>query len=243
VKEGVFKECETVVLLGQNGTGKTTFIKLLAGKITPDKIVGDDEEKNSLPQLLVSYKPQEVDFKFKCTVRHLFHKKINAAFCDPVFITDVVKPMKLESIIDQELELLSGGEAQRVALVLTLGKPADLYLIDEPSAFLDAEQRVIASKVIRRFVTHNKKTAFVVEHDFTMATYMADKIVVYEGEPGVDCVANSPEPMISGMNRFLGNLGVTFRRDATNFRPRINKLNSSRDREQKQSGTYFHHQC
>lgn len=63
---------------------------------------------------------------------------------------------------------MSGGELQRVALCLCLGKPAEVYLIDEPSAYLDSEQRITASKVIKRFILHAKKTAFVVEHDFIM---------------------------------------------------------------------------
>lgn len=82
-------------------------------------------------------------------------------------------------------------------------QPADIYLIDEPSAHLDSEQRLLAAKVIKRFILHEKKTAFVVEHDFIMATYLADKVVVFEGKPSVDCIANAPEPLASGMNRFL----------------------------------------
>lgn len=39
---------------------------------------------------------------------------------------------------------------------------------------------------------NSKKAAFIVEHDFIMATYLADKVIVYEGEPGINCVANSP---------------------------------------------------
>ena len=72
-----------------------------------------------------------------------------------------------------------------------------------------------------------------------MATYLADKVIVFEGEPGKKTRANAPEGLVSGMNRFLGLLGVTFRRDPTNFRPRINKLNSNLDREQKTSGDFY----
>ena len=82
-------------------------------------------------------------------------------------------------------------------------QPADIYLIDEPSAHLDSEQRLLAAKVIKRFILHAKKTAFVVEHDFIMATYLADKVVVFEGKPSVDCTANVPEPLASGRNSFL----------------------------------------
>jgi ATP-binding cassette, sub-family E, member 1 len=135
---------------------------------------------------------------------------------------------------------LSGGELQRVALVLALGKPADIYLIDEPSAYLDSEQRIIAAKMIKRFILHSKKTAFVVEHDFIMSSYLADRVVVYEGLPGRDCTALTPVNLVTGMNRFLKALEITFRRDPTNFRPRINKMDSVKDKEQKFSGQYFY---
>jgi len=104
---------------------------------------------------------------------------------------------------------------------------------------LDSEQRLIAAKVIKRFILNSKKAGFVVEHDFIMATYLADLVIVYEGNPGRDCIANSPEKLVSGMNKFLALMGITFRRDPTNFRPRINKLDSQKDKEQKISGNHF----
>lgn len=169
----------------------------------------------------------------------LLLKKIKAAFMHPQFQSDVVKPLQIEPIIDQNVQNLSGGELQRVALVLCMGQPADIYLIDEPSAYLDSEQRIIAAKVIKKFIFHSKKTAFIVEHDFIMATYLADRVIVYEGMPSVNAKANSPEGLLGGMNKFLESLEITFRRDPTNFRPRINKMDSVKDKEQKSSGQYF----
>merc|ERR1712203_1185761 len=157
----------------------------------------------------------------------------------PQFQSDVVKPMLIEQIADHGVQTLSGGELQRVALVLALGKPADIYLIDEPSAYLDVEQRVVTARVLKRFIIHAKKTAFIVEHDFIMATYLADRVIVYDGEPGVHCIATAPMSLLEGMNRFLQQLEITFRRDPANFRPRINKVDSVKDREQKTSGSYF----
>ncbi len=83
------------------------------------------------------------------------------------------------------------------------------------------------------------KTAFVVEHDFIMANYLADKFIVYDGQPGVKCWANKPMSIVEGMNKFLSQLGVTFRRDNQNLRPRINKIDSTLDKEQKLSGQYY----
>lgn len=234
VEAGSFTDSEIVVMLGENGTGKTTFIRMLAGLLKPD-----DDGGEGVPELNVSYKPQKISPKFDGTVRQLLHIKIRDAYLHPQFMTDVTRPMRIEELLDQDVQHLSGGELQRVALVLALGKPADIYLIDEPSAYLDSEQRIIAAKVIKRFILHSKSSAYVIEHDFIMATYLADRVIVYEGVPAKDCTATEPQPLLSGMNAFLKSLNITFRRDPTNFRPRINKLESVKDKEQKSSGNYF----
>lgn len=233
VAPGAFTDSEIIVLLGENGTGKTTFIKLLAGMDAPDGGAAD------IPQLNVSYKPQKLVARADTSVRALLLERVRDMWLHPQFQTDVARPLRMDALLDQQVCDLSGGELQRLALVLALGKPADIYLIDEPSAYLDAEQRIVASKVIKRFILHAKKTAFVVEHDFIMATYLADRVVVFSGTPSVSAAASSPQPMVAGMNAFLRSLGITFRRDPTNMRPRINKADSQKDQEQKASGDYF----
>ena len=100
----------------------------------------------------------------------------------------------------------------------------------------------------------------MVEHDFIMATYLADRVIVFEGTPSVNTRACAPQSLLTGMNKFLEQLQITFRRDPSNYRyiliqsdlgicfnfhpnficrPRINKLNSVKDSEQKASGNYF----
>ena len=83
--------------------------------------------------------------------------------------------MNVKVLMEKTVSKLSGGELQKLALTIALGKPADIYLIDEPSAYLDSEQRLIAAKYIKKYIRYTKKTAFIVEHDFIMATYLADK--------------------------------------------------------------------
>ncbi|THH21144.1 hypothetical protein EW146_g341 [Bondarzewia mesenterica] len=232
VEEGSFTDSEIIVMLGENGTGKTTFVRLLAGD-TPDI----ETDKQSWA---VSLKPQTISPKFPGTVRMLLLKRIKQAFMHSQFQTDVLKPMNLDAIMDQDVKTLSGGELQRVAIVLALGvSNVSIYLIDEPSSFLDSEQRIIASKVIKRFILHAKKTAFIIEHDFIMATYLADRVIVFEGQPAIAATATPPQSLLTGMNKFLASLEITFRRDPTNFRPRVNKLHSVKDREQKIAGNYF----
>lgn len=233
VECGWFRDSQIVVMLGENGTGKTTFVKMLAGILKPD------DESEGVPELKVSYKPQKISPSFQHSVQTLLHKRIRAMYTHPQFVTDVVKPMAADKLYDKRVIDLSGGELQRVALVMALGSAADVYLIDEPSAYLDSEQRIIAAKVIKRYILHIKKSCFVVEHDFIMATYLADKVIVFEGQPAVKCYARRPQSLLHGMNKFLKQLNITFRRDPNNWRPRINKLDSQKDSEQKKSGNYF----
>lgn len=143
VAGGSFTDSEIIVLLGENGTGKTTLIRILAGNLEAD-------ENAEVPTLNISYKPQKISPKFQGTVRQLLQARIRDSIIHPQFNTDVLKPLQIENIMDQEVTNLSGGELQRVALTLCLGKPADVYLIDEPSAYLDSEQRLHAAKVIKR---------------------------------------------------------------------------------------------
>jgi ATP-binding cassette subfamily E protein 1 len=227
IDKGVFTDSEIIVLLGENGTGKTTFVRMLAGLLKSDEQVKLEAEgmeyEASLagaPDLNVSYKPQKISPKFQGTVQQLLHMRVPDAYLHPQFDSDVMRPLAMAAIIDNGVQNLSGGELQRLAITLALGKPADVYLIDEPSAYLDSEQRINCAKVIKRFIMHSKKTAFVVEHDFIMATYLADRVVVYHGQPGIEATASSPQSLLSGMNQFLRGLEVTFRRDPTNFRPR-----------------------
>ena len=175
IESGIFNASETVVMLGQNGTGKTTMIKVLAGIHKPD------DEALELPRLNISYKPQTIAPKFQGTVNDLFHLKLQQTWSSSLFRTEVLIPLDIESLLDNEVQTLSGGELQRVALVIALAKPCDLYLIDEPSAYLDSEQRILAARVMKRWIMNAKRAAFVVEHDFIMATYLADKVIVFSG--------------------------------------------------------------
>ena len=233
VEPGDFSDSEILVMLGENGTGKTTFIRMMAGKLDPD------EGNADIPTLNISYKPQKISPKSEKTVQQMLHEKIRDAYVHPQFVADVMKPLNMQDLMDQEVQNLSGGELQRVALALCLGKPADVYLIDEPSAYLDSEQRLVAAKLIKRFILHAKKTGFIVEHDFIMATYLADRVIVFEGTPSVNTKACSPQSLLTGMNKFLQMLEITFRRDPENWRPRINKFGSNMHERQVSANNYF----
>jgi len=245
VEGGELKRSEIVVLLGENGTGKTSLVRVLAGQLQPDRVEGNEEvegnEKvdDSWRSLNISLKPQMVKPTFPGKVSELLETKLGSRFHHYGFQNDVVRPLGIDRLLDHQVTKLSGGEKQRVAICLCLGKPADLYLLDEPSAFLDCEQRVAVSKAIKRFILNSGRTAVVVEHDFMMACYLADRVVYYRGEPGVQAQASTPLSPAEGINNFLQLLGITFRRDPISDRPRINKLGSQKDQQQKKSQRYF----
>lgn len=196
---------------------------MLAGVLKPD------DEEVEMPRLSISYKPQTIAPKFEGTVQELFVTKLKDAWSTSIFKTEVLIPLDIDPLLDNAVKTLSGGELQRVAIVLCLAKPCDIYLIDEPSAYLDSEQRVNASRVMKRWILSSKRSAFIVEHDFIMATYLADKVICFEGTPAKETKCSSPESLITGMNKFLKMMEITFRRDPTNFRPRINKHASQKD--------------
>lgn len=232
IQAGSFNNNEITVLLGENGTGKTTFIKLLAGKINPDNDV-------TVPELVVSYKPQIINPKFDGTVRDLLFSKVNDAMANSQFNLEIVRPLGIHNLFDKKVKELSGGELQCVAIVLCFGRPADVYLLDECSAFLDCSKRVTVAKIIRRYIMNTQKSCFVVEHDLLMILYLADKIMLFDGIPGKESKVAASCSVVSGLNQFLKNIDVSMRKDIKSGRPRFNKLDSVMDQEQKISGQYI----
>jgi ATP-binding cassette subfamily E protein 1 len=229
---GEIRKGEVTGIVGPNGIGKSTFVKILAGEIQPT-------EGNIEMNIKVSYKPQYIKAEEPVAVGD-FLRSINKQLDTSYYQTEILRPLQLERLLNQPLNDLSGGELQRVAIAACLSRTADLYLLDEPSAHLDVEQRVMATKVIRRFAENNKVTAMVVDHDIYMIDMLSDRLLVFEGQPMVRGEVHGPFNMREGMNRFLKNIGITFRRDEETKRPRVNKLDSRLDRTQKAEGEYYY---
>jgi ATP-binding cassette subfamily E protein 1 len=251
VEAGDFNGSEIIGLMGENGTGKTTYLQMLAGLHDKETTPAGAKEKtyeNEPVSLLgmgvtMAYKRQDYAPKYRRytkTVRDLFERNVQLAFTDQMFKMLVMKPLKMEEMMDLPVASLSGGELQRLAIVVCLGTPAAVYLIDEPSAGLDCEQRVLVAKVIKRWViSHMQRTCYVIEHDCLMMSALADRMILFSGQPGIETTAHNPCSVGESFNSFLKSLNVTFRRDPTNYRPRINKENSVKDRAQKNSGQYY----
>ncbi len=229
IEGGSIYKGEIIGIIGENALGKSTFMKILAGEIKPDE--GDFENKAKL-----SFKPQYLELEFDGTVEDYLHEEIKVS---NDFKLHILNPLGLDRILDKQINNLSGGELQRVAIALCLGKEADIYLLDEPSAFLDVEERVNFVRVLRRFIEKRKKICFVIDHDLMMLNYMSDRAIVFKGESGTYGVSLEPSSLQESMNIFLKEVQVTFRRDPESGRPRANKLDSQKDKEQKTKGVYF----
>jgi ATP-binding cassette, sub-family E, member 1 len=229
---GKVRQCEVVGVVGPNGTGKTTMVKILAGEHEYDAgwVTAD---------ATISYKPQHIDVDMECTVQTWLDAEVGPRWRSGEYNVNVIRALGVDELLAKEVNNLSGGELQSVSIAVCLGKEADLYLLDEPSAHLDANARMETAKAIRRTMESNEKSAFVIDHDVYFIDIVSDSLLVFEGEGGVHGMAEGPFRLREGMNRFLKGVDVTFRRDHDSKRPRINKSKSRKDREQREKGDYY----
>jgi len=225
--DGEIQKHDVIGILGENGIGKTSFVKILAGIEKPDKGSIDSSVK-------VSYKPQYIETESEELVASFLSNAIEK------YNNQIVIPLSIEPLFKKQLKQLSGGELQKVAIAYSLSQDADLFLMDEPSAYLDVEQRLLVSRIIRDFIFTKGKSIMIVDHDLLFLDNLSDKLMVFDGEPAVKGVAKGPFSMNEGMNAFLTDLNVTLRRDHESNMPRINKPNSQIDRKQRSEGKLFY---
>ena len=229
---------EVIGIVGPNGIGKTTFLLTLVRKLEPSEGMVME-----LGEYTVSYKPQYVSpelFPKDTTVGELM-RRVNpeAAVPGSWLYMELVKKLRLDKLWDRVPRKLSGGEMQKLAVAISLAREADIYFLDEPSAYLDVEERLTVARIIRRLTETREAASFVVEHDLLIIDFISDKLIPILGQPGIEGRAHKPSSLKKGMNIFLKDLGVTFRRDPQTGRPRINKEGSYLDRMQKAKGEYY----
>ncbi|MEM4272168.1 MAG: ATP-binding cassette domain-containing protein, partial [Candidatus Bilamarchaeaceae archaeon] len=222
------REGEIIGIVGKNALGKSLFVKLLAGEEKPDE--------GESGQFTVSYKPQYIKPEEGRTVFSLF----SGEDIDPLIAEKAKRELSLAKLMDKELTKLSGGELQRVSIAHALSRKADIYLFDEPTAFMDIEQRLRFAELLRHAINETEKSAFVVDHDIVFLDAIANRLMVFEGESSVRGHACAPAEKREGMNAFLRLAGITMRRDKDSKRPRINKPGSVLDREQREQNEYYY---
>ena len=235
---------EIIGILGPNSIGKTTFINSIANTITTEikdmdeKIKESNEEINQ--KLKVIIKPQYIKIEEEGSVSDLIAQIKLAPHLSQSYKKRLINNLNLENIRERSFSELSGGELQRAAIAKCLSTEADIYLLDEPSAFLDVEMRLQVAQLLRKSIEELKKSGFVVEHDIITQDFIADSILVFEGTPGLEGKALPPQNLRDGFNTFLKMMGITFRRDSTTKRPRVNKLGSNKDLYQKRINEFYY---
>ena len=231
---------EIIGILGANGIGKSTFIDLIANKIKSNNENQSNAENAESKKLKVSIKPQYIKMIESKLVSEIINQIRLAPHLSQSYKKRLISGLKLEEIKERRFIELSGGELQRVAIANCLSTEADIYLLDEPSAFLDVEMRLQVAQLLRKSIEELKKSAFVVEHDIITQDFIADSILVFEGTPGLEGKAFAPLGLRDGFNLFLKLMGITFRRDNLTKRPRINKTGSTKDAYQKRIDEYYY---
>jgi len=233
VQPGSIEKSEVLGVVGRNAIGKSTFVKVLAGETEPTA-------GSISVDLTISYKPQYIKVKDELDMKvkdFIYTLKGGLSEAD---VIEVLHPLGIPELEEKELKELSGGELQSVAIAACLCQDASLYMLDEPSAHLDVEQKVRLIKTLRRYAERRGVSMLIVDHDIYLIDLLSDRLMVFDGKPGVRGEIKGCFEMREGMNLFLKNLGITFRRDETTLRPRINKIGSAKDREQKETGKYYY---
>ncbi|MFB5603581.1 MAG: ribosome biogenesis/translation initiation ATPase RLI [Candidatus Nitrosomaritimum aestuariumsis] len=233
VEPGKVHKGEVLGIMGANALGKTTMMKMIAGVDKPD--AGEVDKK-----IKIAYKPQYLQNDIDVEVIALLDRANESPIEGSQEEEQIIDPLKIKKLYNKSVKNLSGGELQKVAVASCLLQKVDLYALDEPSAFLDVEDRIAVAKFLQKFVRSFGKSAIVIDHDIQLMDLISDSIVIFEGESGREGHATSPMPKADAMNRFLKSLDMTFRRDEKSLRPRVNKLESRLDKDQKVSGNFYY---
>ena len=233
IEPGRVRKGEVLGIMGANALGKTTMMKMIAGVEKPD--VGSIDKK-----IKIAYKPQYLQNDFDVEVISLLEKASGGPIEGSQEEEQILDPLKIRKLYNKSVKNLSGGELQKIAVASCLIQKVDLYALDEPSAFLDVEDRIAVAKFLQKFVRSFGKSAIIIDHDLQLMDLVSDSMIIFEGESGKAGIATSPMPKPEAMNRFLKSLDMSFRRDEKSLRPRVNKMESRLDKEQKTSGNFYH---
>ena len=233
IEPGKVRKGEVLGIMGANALGKTTLMKMIAGVEKPDSGKIDKKVK-------IAYKPQYLTNDIDVEVIDLLDKANEGPIQGSMEEEQILDPLKIKKLYNKSVKNLSGGELQKVAVASCLLQKADVYALDEPSAFLDVEDRIAIAKFIQKFVRSYSKSAIIIDHDLQLMDLISDSMVIFEGTSGVNGHATSPLSKTEGMNQFLKSLEITFRRDERSLRPRVNKSDSRLDKTQKESGNFYY---
>ena len=232
VSSGKILQGQVLGIIGGNALGKTTFMKILSG-------IEKSDQDNLETKVKISYKPQYLDSNYSGNVRNLLYSQ-GSQIENEIFNNEIILPLSINKIFEKNVNKLSGGELQKVAIAICLMKDADIYALDEPSAFIDVEDRIVLARSVQKFIKSNNKSAIIIDHDIQLIDILSDSLLLFNGNNGVNGIAHAPTNKHDSMNKFLKQLQITYRRDIESGRPRVNKNNSRLDKEQKNNNQYYY---
>ncbi len=233
IEPGRVRKGEVLGIMGANALGKTTLMKMIAGVEKPDS--GSIDKK-----IKIAYKPQYLQNDLDVEVISALDQANGGQVEGSMEEEQILDPLKIKKLYNKSIKKLSGGELQKVAVASCLLQKVDLYALDEPSAFLDVEDRIAVAKFLQKFVRSFGKSAIIIDHDLQLMDLVSDSMIIFEGESGSAGTATPPMPKPEAMNRFLKSLDMSFRRDEKSLRPRVNKLESRLDKDQKTTGNFYY---
>lgn len=233
VEPGSIRKGEVLGIMGSNALGKTTMMRMISGAEKPDS--GEVGRK-----IKIAYKPQYLQGNTSAEAIEVLERALGNPVEGSIEEEQILNPMRIKKLYNKQVSSLSGGELQKVAVATCLLQKVDLYALDEPSAFLDVEDRIAVAKFLQKFVRSFGKSAIIIDHDLQLMDLISDTMVIFEGDPGLSGHATAPMAKSDAMNRFLQSLEISFRRDEKSSRPRVNKSGSRLDKSQKAAGEYYY---
>ena len=155
-------------VIGANGSGKSTFAKVLTGILVADR------KGHYLDRGTVGYMPQK-NYAYRMSTRaNLMLNGTDAARAE--WLMDAMQIRHLEN---KRADRLSGGETARMALVRLMMKSYDLVILDEPTAAMDMETTLLSEKLIAQYVEETGCALLLVTHSLQQARRIADEVLYF----------------------------------------------------------------
>ena len=155
-------------IIGANGSGKSTFSKILSGILT------SDQKGRTLDTASVGYMPQK-NYAFRMSVK----KNILLNGGDAAKAEQFMDALQIRHLETKRADRLSGGETARMALVRLMMHSYDLLILDEPTAAMDMETTLMAEKLITNYVHDTGCSLVLVTHSLQQAKRVADQVLYF----------------------------------------------------------------
>ncbi len=204
-------------LLGQNALGKTTTMNILSGVVIPN--FGNLDKKDDRDYVIERFSKSVMGQYFKDLYNGDKKAVLKNQYVDLIpriargsvkntlknndngNLDYIISELSLEASLNRDIKELSGGELQKLAIAMTLIKDADIYLFDEASSYLDINERIKISNIIKKL--SKDKIVMVVEHDLAIMDKMADQVNLVYGSPGAYGVITHEKSTNKAINAFL----------------------------------------